>query len=143
MDNFTPIASTLGGVLIGLSAAGMMLVHGRICGISGIFGEVVTSPRSAGGWRIAFVVGLIAGGGLVLGFDPALMHNSVQLSMPLTALAGALVGVGTGLGSGCTSGHGVCGLSRLSPRSLAATATFMGLGGVAAYLVQHVLGGGA
>ena len=129
-----------GGGLIGAAAVLLMALEGRIAGISGIVGGLLPpTPASDKGWRIAFLVGLIAGPVLValaLGI-PAVGAPMVGIGGAL--LAGALVGLGTGLGSGCTSGHGVCGLARLSPRSLAATLTFMATAALTVLLLRHVL----
>lgn len=142
MANFTPLSSLLGGALIGLSAALILLWHGRIAGISGIFGGLLSrSSLEDLGWRAAFVLGLLAGGVLLSALHPGGFAVEVHRS-PLAILgAGVIVGFGTRLGSGCTSGHGVCGLSRVSPRSIAATATFMGAGALTAAAVTHLLGG--
>jgi uncharacterized protein len=141
MENFTPIASTLGGMLIGLSAALMLLGLGRIAGISGIFGGLVHPKAGDTVWRIAFVSGLILGGIAMSRFVPELFAVRIDRSIAVIALAGLLVGVGTRMGNGCTSGHGVCGLSRLSTRSLLATLTFMATGGITVYFTQHILRG--
>ena len=129
-----------GGGLIGAAAVLLMALEGRIAGISGIVGGLLPpTPASDKGWRIAFMVGLIAGPVLValaLGI-PAVGAPMVGIGGAL--LAGALVGLGTGLGSGCTSGHGVCGLARLSPRSLAATLTFMATAALTVLLLRHIL----
>ena len=130
---FDPTAATnavLGGALIGISASLLLLFHGRVAGISGILGALL---RPAGGsWAPAFLAGLLAGGvGLQL-FQPGLFHVPTGHSLPLLTVAGLLVGFGTRMGSGCTSGHGICGLTRLSGRSLAATCTFMAIGMAAA-----------
>ncbi|WP_394778335.1 YeeE/YedE family protein [Undibacterium sp.] len=141
-NSFTPYASLLGGVLIGLAAAMLMLFSGRIAGISGIVGGLLHFGANAGsgrGWRIAFIVGLVAAP-LVYQLFAALPESSVDASWPVLIVAGLLVGFGTRYGSGCTSGHGVCGLSRLSPRSLAATLLFMAAGFVSVYVMRHLLG---
>ena len=141
MENFTPIASTIGGVLIGLSAAMMMLFHGRIAGISGIVGGLLGPKPGEVGWRLAFVVGLLVGG-LALGLAyPAGFAVEVIRSPVAIVSAGVIVGFGTRLGSGCTSGHGVCGMIRFSRRSILATLTFMGTGALTAAVVTHALGG--
>ncbi len=141
MENFTPLASTLGGVLIGLSAAMMMLFHGRIAGISGIVGGLLGPKPGEVGWRLTFAAGLLLGG-LILGFvHPSGFAVEVVRSPVAIIAAGVIVGFGTRLGSGCTSGHGVCGISRFSPRSILATLTFMGTGAVTAAAVTHLLGG--
>ena len=142
MDNFTPLSALLGGVLIGLSAAGLMLSHGRIAGISGIVSSALNRPRDTESpWRFAFVAGLVAGGALMAQLMPANYFEYAPLVRSQLAIAasGLLVGLGTVLGSGCTSGHGVCGLSRMSPRSLVATLAFMGAGFVTVFLIRHAL----
>ena len=138
MDHFTPVSALIGGALIGLSASLLWLANGRIAGISGILGGLST-PGGEVGWRLAFLFGLIAAPviyTLTAGHSP-------QISMPsnptLLIGAGLLVGFGTRLGSGCTSGHGVCGLARLSPRSMVATLTFMVTAFATVYLTRHWL----
>lgn len=135
------LAPLLGGALIGAAAVTLMAGVGRIAGISGIVGGALERPRGDTAWRWLFIAGLVAGAGLhrLLAADPV----APRTEYPVWALliAGLLVGVGTRLGSGCTSGHGVCGLARLSPRSLLATATFMGAGVVTVWVVRHGLGG--
>ena len=142
---FTPFASLFGGVLIGLSAVMVMAIFGSIAGISGI-SRVLFSHFQAerpktlqAGWQLAFLVGLIAAPlayGLVTGALPA---QTVPTSLVGMAVAGLLVGLGTTWGSGCTSGHGVCGLARFSPRSLAAVLTFMGTGAVTVFVLRHMI----
>jgi uncharacterized membrane protein YedE/YeeE len=130
-----------GGVLIGLAASALLLFSGRVAGISGILGGLLR-PRSGDvAWRAAFVVGLFLGAVVLAVADPAALDVRAPGSLGSIALAGVLVGYGTRLGSGCTSGHGVCGVSRLSPRSLLATATFMITGALTVYLVQSGTGG--
>ena len=141
MENFTPLSGAIGGAMIGLSAALLLLVSGRIAGISGILGSLLAPKAGDVAWRVAFIVGLVAGPlvvMLVTGTPPR-----IELQAPLWALvlAGLLVGFGTRLGGGCTSGHGVCGLSRLSRRSLVATLTFMATGALSVFVVVHLLGG--
>jgi uncharacterized membrane protein YedE/YeeE len=131
--HFTPFTAVIGGLMIGLAAVALRVLIGRIAGISGILGGLLPPVRGDIAWRMAFLVGLIAAPGLYRLFVP-LPAISIVAS---TILAGLLVGVGTRYGAGCTSGHGVCGLSRLSPRSLAAVATFMGVGFLTAFLVRH------
>ncbi|MCE8018118.1 YeeE/YedE family protein [Halomonas sp. MCCC 1A17488] len=153
MDWSASLQGLVGGVLIGLSAVWLMATLGRIAGISGIVGSLVTTlPKGDSAWRVAFVLGLISGplllmltgGGLgnVAG-EPGEVVGQPAGGVGLMLVAGLLVGVGTGLGSGCTSGHGVCGLARLSPRSMVATATFLACAIVTVYVVRHVIGGGA
>jgi uncharacterized membrane protein YedE/YeeE len=143
---FTPWASLGGGVLIGLSAVMVMALFGRIAGIAGItqgaLGGVVPLAGAAKDrdWRWAFLLGLLAAPVAILMAGGA-VTQSVPSSLPAMAAAGLLVGIGTALGSGCTSGHGVCGLARLSGRSLAAVVTFMAAGFLTVFLLRHVIGG--
>jgi uncharacterized membrane protein YedE/YeeE len=136
---FTPWASLGGGVLIGIAAAILILLNGRVAGISGIVGGLLKPERGDVAWRIAFVAGLVLAPA-VYGLLASLPRIRIDASHGALVVAGLLVGIGTRYGSGCTSGHGVCGLSRLSPRSLAATATFMAAGFVAVFILRHVLG---
>lgn len=143
---FTPWASLAGGVLIGLSAVMVMGLFGRIAGISGItkgfLGAVLPMPGAPRDrdWRLAFLAGLLAAAPL-LGLAGAEVAQTVPSNLAGMALAGLLVGLGTSLGSGCTSGHGVCGLARLSRRSLAAVLTFMAAAAATVFVLRHVLGG--
>lgn len=141
--NFTPLASALGGILIGLSAASMLALNGRIAGISGIVGGLVDSRARDRSWRGTFVVGMLLGGIALRLFAPQTLPGPAVDSLPLVALAGVLVGFGTRMGGGCTSGHGVCGLSRLSTRSMVATAVFMGAAMVTTGVARHLLGVGS
>jgi len=137
-NHFTPWAALAGGILLGLASAIFILVNGRLLGISGIVGGLLRPKTGDAGWRISFVLGMLAAPllyMLVAGPVPA----TIDAGWGTVVLAGLLVGVGTRYGSGCTSGHGVCGLSRLSPRSLAATLSFMGAGFAIVFLVRHVL----
>ncbi|RFP16143.1 MULTISPECIES: YeeE/YedE family protein [unclassified Duganella] len=136
--NFTPWSALLGGVLIGAAAALLILLNGRIAGISGIIGGLLRPVQGDILWRITFVGGLILAP-LVYGAFYAWPHAQIDADYGVLIAAGLLVGVGTRYGSGCTSGHGVCGISRLSPRSIAATAIFMAAGFVSVYLIRHVL----
>ena len=136
-NHFTPWASLAGGVLIGLAAAMLVLLNGRVAGISGIVGGLLALRRGEIAWRIAFVAGLFAAP-LAMAFFGANPVPRIDAGFGMLVAAGLLVGVGTSYGSGCTSGHGVCGLSRLSPRSLAATAAFMLAGIVTVFLVRHL-----
>jgi uncharacterized protein len=138
MHNFTPFASLFGGVLIGLSASAMLLLEGKIAGISGILAGVLKPVRGDSLWRICFLAGLLAGGLMMRKMLPGAFDFGLIRPLPLLAIAGLLVGFGTRLGSGCTSGHGVCGVSRLSPRSLVATATFIFTGALTVYLLNHL-----
>lgn len=136
-QHFTPWASLAGGMLIGLAAALLILFNGRIAGISGILGGLLR-PRSGDlGWRIAFLAGLI-GTPVLFSLWQTLPPVQIAAGTPALIVAGLLVGVGVRYGAGCTSGHGVCGLSRLSPRSLAATCAFMAAGFLTVYLLRHL-----
>ena len=137
--NFTPWASLAGGMLIGLSAAMFLLFNGRIAGISGILGGLLQWPTGDLAWRIAFLLGLV-GAPLVYGLFAPLPTVQVDAGAITLVAAGLLVGIGTRYGSGCTSGHGVCGLSRRSPRSLVATGAFMVAGFLTVFIVRHVIG---
>lgn len=136
---FTPWTALAGGLLIGFAAAMLLLLNGRIAGISGITGGLLKPVRGDVAWRAAFIAGLV-GAPLVYALFAVLPAMQVDAGYGTLVAAGLLVGVGTRYGSGCTSGHGVCGLSRLSLRSLVATATFMGAGFATVFLVRHVLG---
>ncbi len=137
--NFTPWLSLAGGVIIGLATAMFLLLNGRIAGISGILGGLLRPERGDIGWRIAFVAGLIFS---PIAFSVAAPLPVVHIDADAASLimAGLLVGIGTRYGSGCTSGHGVCGLSRLSPRSMVATAMFMLAGFVTVFITRHLIG---
>jgi uncharacterized membrane protein YedE/YeeE len=141
--NFTPLAATVGGLLVGTGAAIGLLYHGRIAGISSILGSFLARPRPSGDWEAPFLAGLIAGGLLLLAVLPGAIDPTSDRSLFVVALAGLFVGVGTAMGSGCTSGHGVCGLGRLSPRSVAATLTFMATGALVVGVFEHLLRGGS
>lgn len=135
--NFTPGLSLIGGVLIGIASALFILANGRIAGISGILGGLLRPVRGDIIWRLAFVLGLIAAPALVYAFVPY-VAPTIDADTATLVTAGLLVGVGTRYGSGCTSGHGVCGLSRLSPRSLVATLAFMGSGMAIVFVMRHL-----
>jgi uncharacterized protein len=141
MHSFTPIASLTGGALIGLAAALLLITNGRIAGVSGVVGGLMTPSRGDVAWRVLFIAGLVAGANLLWVVRPGAFSITVSRSAGALVVAGVLVGFGTRLSNGCTSGHGVCGVSRLSPRSLAATATFMAGGALSTFVVQHLLGG--
>lgn len=145
MESFTPFSSLLGGALIGVAASILLLFHGRVAGIAGILGETLRGDgtRGEGVFRGAFLGGLVAAAVALRVVYPAAFAaggSSSASSIGLVAIAGLLVGYGTRLGSGCTSGHGVCGISRLSKRSIAATLTFMAAGGLTVFVVRHVIG---
>jgi len=137
--HFTPWASLAGGVTIGLAAAALLLLTGRTLGISGIFYGALTGHGPDFSWRATFLLGLLAAPTVLkIFFTP--MPPQIDTPLALLAVAGLLVGFGTRLGNGCTSGHGICGLSRLSPRSLVATLTFMFVGFVTVYVARHLAG---
>ncbi|HEX8796272.1 MAG TPA: YeeE/YedE thiosulfate transporter family protein [Polyangiaceae bacterium] len=139
-SSFTPVSSTLGGVLLGIAASALLLANGEICGISGIMGSAAFARRGDRVWRLVFLAGLLAGGAIVAWADrPALAVASEQ-SMGLAALSGVLVGVGTRMGEGCTSGHGLCGIARFSGRSIVATLVFMATGAATVFVLRHVIG---
>jgi uncharacterized membrane protein YedE/YeeE len=140
MANFTPVSAAIGGALIGLAAVLLMLLTGRIAGISGIFGGCLRLETGDKGWRVAFIAGLILApliGGLA---GVPIPYPEMPSNWIVIVAAGLLVGFGTRLGGGCTSGHGVCGIARLSPRSIAATAIFMAVAVAVVALTRHVLG---
>ena len=142
-NEFTPWTSLAGGLLIGLSAALLIALLGRVAGISGITGALLQMPTWSAvkqwGWRLAFVVGMLAAP-LVWQLFAPLPAMEMPSNPVIIIVAGLLVGFGTRMGSGCTSGHGICGLSRLSMRSLAATLTFIATGAVTVFVMRHVFG---
>jgi len=138
-NNFTPWTSLAGGLVIGLASVLLLAFNGKIAGISGIVGGLFRPARGDIAWRLAFVTGLVVSP-LVFALAAPLPPAQVDASFPLLIIAGLLVGVGSRYGSGCTSGHGVCGLSRRSPRSMVATLAFMCAGFVTVYLVRHAIG---
>ncbi len=142
-EAFTPLASTAGGMLIGAASALLLLGKGRVAGISGIVGGLFRPTSDDVAWRVTFVAGLLTSGLLLAQVNGALFASSVQRSPTTLAVAGLLVGFGTRMGQGCTSGHGVCGISRFSARSLAATLTFMAAGFVTVFITRHILGAAA
>lgn len=141
MENFTPVSALAGGLLIGTSAALFVVIYGRITGISGIVGGLLQSTRGDTAWRISFVAGLLAAPLLYSAVTGAMPSVEIEAPLGLLIVAGLLVGFGTRLGSGCTSGHGVCGIARRSPRSLVATAVFMASGIATVFVTRHLLGG--
>ena len=138
--DFTPLASTLGGMIIGLAAAVMLAFNGRIAGISGILGGFLEAGEGWS-WRGLFLLGMVLGGLGLLAFAPSVMPGAAIDSLPLLIGAGLLVGFGTRLGGGCTSGHGICGISRLSVRSLIATILFMAAAMITTFVMRHLTGG--
>ena len=141
MENFTPVASLMGGILIGLSASAMLLFNGKIAGISGIVGGLVDLKKNDTLWRAAFVGGLVTSGFILRLFAPQAFEFGIVRSGGALALAGFMVGLGARVANGCTSGHGVCGISRFSVRSIVATVIFIAVGAAAVYVVNHLLGG--
>lgn len=141
MANFTPVSALIGGALIGLAAAIYVLGLGRVAGVSGILGGLLRPKAAEVPVQLAFLAGLIAAPlllGAAGGPAPAI---TVDASLPVIVAGGLLVGIGTRIGGGCTSGHGVCGVARLSMRSLFATTTFMAAGAVVVFVVRHLIGG--
>jgi uncharacterized membrane protein YedE/YeeE len=139
--HFTLWASLSGGVILGLASAAFILINGRILGISGILGGLLPPKLGDTGWRVAFMLGLLAAPTVFHALVPAELITAPRIDASdwLVIAAGLLVGIGTRYASGCTSGHGVCGLSRLSPRSLLATASFMGAGFITVYVARHLI----
>lgn len=141
MHNFTPVPALTGGLLIGTSAALMLLLKGRITGISGIIGGLLHASHGDASWRALFLIGMMTAPLWVMLATGQLPQVHAAASDRTVLLAGLLVGFGTRLGSGCTSGHGVCGLARRSKRSIVATLTFMGSGALTVWVVRHLIGG--
>lgn len=143
MTEFTPWSSLGGGALIGLSAVLLLWLNGKVAGISGILSGSVTASDDRS-WQIFFLVGLLFGAALMVFAVPDLPASAIRQDYPLgiVIVAGLLVGFGSRLGSGCTSGHGICGVARLSPRSIAAVTTFVVAGGITVYVLRHLLGVG-
>ena len=139
MSSFTPWASLSGGVLIGIAAAMFILLNGRIAGISGILGGLLNPQKGDRLWRALFIAGMVLAPAAWLIAAP-LPDMQIDAGYPLLIIAGLIVGISTRYGSGCTSGHGVCGISRLSPRSIVATLAFMFTGFVTVYVVRHLVG---
>jgi uncharacterized protein len=140
MANFTPLSAAIGGALIGLASALLMLTIGRIAGISGIFGEALIGGSDKS-WRIAFIAGLIAAPVLAMLAGAHVPAPQMPASWLVIVAAGLIVGFGTRLGGGCTSGHGICGIARVSPRSIAATMIFMVTAMIVVFITRHVIGG--
>lgn len=139
--HFTPGSALAGGILLGLAAAALVLGNGRVLGISGIVGGLFSPRRSEVAWRLTFLLGLVLSPVVYTGLG-TLPTPAIEASTPTLVVAGLLVGLGTRYGAGCTSGHGVCGLARLSPRSLVATVAFMAAGFATVFVVRHVLAWG-
>jgi uncharacterized membrane protein YedE/YeeE len=141
MAAFDPISAAIGGALIGIAVTLLMILNGRLAGISGIMGDLLSPGIVGGRWRVAFLVGLVAAPLLAMAAGYPFGAPDMPASWTVVAIAGLLVGIGTRLSNGCTSGHGICGLSRLSVRSLVATATFMLSAGIVVAIVRHGIGG--
>lgn len=138
-NNFTPWTALAGGALIGIASSLFILINGRIAGITGIIGGLFRPVAHDAGWRIAFIIGLVIAP-LLWQLFGQLPELHIEASFGLLVVAGLIVGLGARYGSGCTSGHGVCGISRLSPRSIIATLAFMGTGFLTVYVMRHLLG---
>jgi Predicted transporter component len=136
MTDFEVLMPLTGGILIGISASMMLLFSGRIAGVSGIFGGMLFQQGKERAWRLSFITGLIVGGILLYTINAEFFENSSGRSLLAVNIAGLLVGIGTRIGGGCTSGHGVCGIGRLSVRSIVATVTFVFAGMVAVVLIK-------
>ena len=139
MSGFTPVASLIGGLLIGLASCALLLFDGRIAGVSGILGSTARTTPGDRTWRVLFLAGLVAGGALTMLVLPGAIDPATDRPLIAVAGAGLMVGFGTRLGAGCTSGHGVCGLGLRSGRSLAATCVFMATGVLTVYAVRLLL----
>lgn len=141
MENFTPYSALAGGAMIGAAAVLFMILNGRIAGISGIVGSLTVPKQGDIAWRLAFTLGLVAAPACFLVLGGTIPDITFQATTVQLVAAGLLVGFGSQVGNGCTSGHGVCGMARLSKRSIVATMTFMATAGVTVFVVRHVLGG--
>ncbi len=139
MEDFTPVSGLIGGLLIGLASALMLLLNGQIAGISGIVGSLLARKASEFGWRAVFVVGLLLGAFAYVLVTGGAVPVRIEASLPVLVVAGLLVGFGTRLGSGCTSGHGISGIARFSKRSIVATLVFMAAAIITVFLTHHVL----
>jgi uncharacterized membrane protein YedE/YeeE len=139
IEGFTPVSALVGGALIGLAASALYAATGRIAGVSGIAGGLLRPGRADAAWRILFLAGLVVGAG-ASGFVAGMPVLRIEASWPVLVVSGLLVGYGTQLGSGCTSGHGVCGIARFSPRSITATGVFMATAALTVFIVRHFFG---
>lgn len=139
MENFTPVSALTGGALIGISATLLLLFNGRMAGVSGIMNGVFDSSRNEMSWRLAFLAGLVIGAFLFNLIVPDFFTARQGYPLGLLAAGGFLVGFGTRMSNGCTSGHGICGIANLSPRSILATLTFMAGGIITVYIIRHIL----
>ena len=141
MEGFTPVLSTIGGAMIGLAAIALLLINGRIAGISGILAGALRPKSGNWLWRVVFLAGMLVGALLIRWLHPDAMAIRIDVSTAAVLLGGFLVGIGTRIGNGCTSGHGVCGVGRLAPRSMVASAVFFGTAVLTTYLIRQVFGG--
>ncbi len=141
MENFTPYSALAGGALIGVAASILLSLNGRLAGVSGILGGLMRSAAGEARWRLLFLIGLVIGALVFAAAGGDVSAVRVDTGMPVLIAAGLLTGIGTRLGGCCTSGHGVCGVARLSRRSITATATFMVAAGATVFVVRHVIGG--
>lgn len=141
MEHFTPYSGLGGGLLIGVAASWLILMNGRIAGVSGILGGAFTNLSGELVWRVAFLAGLVLGAVGVSAWNGAPPSIEIQASGASLIVAAFLVGVGTQMGAGCTSGHGICGIARLSPRSIVATAVFFVVAAATVFVIRHVVGG--
>ncbi len=141
MTPFDPVSAAIGGALIGLAVTLLMLLNGRLAGISGVMGDLLEPGTLFKGWRVAFLAGLIAAPLLAQAAGYAFTAPRMPESWAVVVIAGLLVGVGTRLSNGCTSGHGICGIARLSPRSIVATLVFMAVAIVVVAITRHGMGG--
>ena len=141
MENFTPYSALAGGALIGVAASILLWLNGRLAGVSGILGGLMRPAAGEARWRLLFLIGLVIGALVFAAAGGDVSAVRVDTGMPVLIAAGLLTGIGTLLGGGCTSGHGVCGVARLSRRSITATATFMVAAGATVFVVRHVIGG--
>ena len=141
MENFTPYSALAGGALIGVAASILLWLNGRLAGVSGILGGLMRPAAGEARWRLLFLIGLVIGALVFAAAGGDVSAVRVDTGMPVLIAAGLLTGIGTRLGGGCTSGHGICGVARLSRRSITATATFMVAAGATVFVVRHVIGG--
>ncbi len=139
VENFTPVSGAIGGILIGIAAILLLAGSGRIAGISGIVGGLLSRVPGDNAWRLLFLIGLVLGAGFYQLVTAAPLEVRIDVSAPLLVAAGFLVGFGTRLGGGCTSGHGVCGIARFSPRSIVATMIFIGVAMATTFVLRHLL----
>ena len=140
MENFTPVSALIGGGLIGVSVSLLFVLNGRLAGVSGIVADLLPPAKGESSWRILFLVGLVAGTLIYIALAGDTYEVTFSLSWPFIVIGGLLTGIGTRIGGGCTSGHGVCGIGRLSQRSIVATITFIVFGGLTVFAVRHVVG---